>query len=122
MTSEDIKKLAMAGKKGDAEGGWEWMDVADKLLWYECHEIYSKFRTGGISKEDGSKEITKAVMQWEKNKGTVERAFQINERLAKLYQDIEIKTSAFRLNPCIDTAKEMMEEIYGHTMKMKAES
>lgn len=93
------------------------MSAADRLLWYECNEVYAKFRSGALTKEAGSKEMTKAVMEWEKNRTAEERAFHINERLARLYRDIETKTSAFRLNPCIETAKEMIEEIYGQTMK-----
>ena len=117
MTAEEIKKLALTGSKGESPDDWQWFSAADKLLWYQCNEIYGKFRTGAISQEEGRKEITKSISEWEANKSSAERSFAIHKRLARLYADIEVKASAFSRNPCIDTAKAIIDELYGHTMK-----
>ena len=54
----------------------------ERLLWYELRDVYAAFRSGQITKDQGSADKTDAVNRFRAYRDTLERA-------TKFYQTIE---------------------------------
>ena len=112
MTVEEISKHA---QKGIEPGG---LSVADTILFCRLKDIYSDFKLGKITKEQGEARKAKALLEYADNRKSVEQHINYVLRVGNMWKEIETAAIAYAKSEThTPEADALMEAIYGVKLK-----
>ena len=114
MTGEEICKYAASGVMPEG------MNCAERSLYWEVKDSYRSFRAGEITKTEGEKQKKDALQRFKVDSDVLTYAKKIVEFNGKMWKEIEIAGSAYRLEPSIEKADAFIEAVYG--VKRREES
>lgn len=85
----------------------------ESFLYEALSAVYCRYRTGKISKEQGSAEKKYFVNRYAELKAQE----QLSMRQARIYREVEFLAQKYHEHPCLETADLMMNTIYGEVFE-----
>lgn len=89
------------------------MRLPERLLYQTVKCISLQYKAGQLSKQAATDLKANAISDYRADKTEYENGQNSMRRMAVLFKDIELATSAYRLNKTIENADKIMEVIYG---------
>ena len=114
MQKEEIIKYAVAERMPEDE-----MTSPERALYYSLKDVYSRYRKGLITKEQGESLKNKALRQFDLDQGAFSSAMNIIRDNAAMWKRIEITANQYRLERNLDNADAFIEAVYNVSLKEK---
>ena len=114
MTKDEIIKYAATGQMPDQE-----MTCPERALFYTLKEIYTRFRNGLITKEQGEVQKNHALRQFELDNSAVSSAMKILRHNSELWKAIEQAGNHYALDRTLENADAFVEAVYNVKLKQK---
>ena len=112
MTKEDISKYAYLNEMPDKE-----MTCPERCLWYALRDVYRRFQSGDIKKEQSIQEKNRALKQFELDSGVLNSAKKIVAHNASMWAEIELAGSLYSMDRTLENADAFLNAVYGVRMK-----
>lgn len=112
MTKEDISKYAYMGEMPETK-----MSCPERCLWYALRDVYRRFQSGDLTKEQSIAEKTKSIRQFELDCKILHLADRIVSRDASMWAEIELAGSMYRLDRTLENADAFIHAVYNVKMK-----
>ena len=112
MTKDEISKYAYMGEMPDEE-----MSCPERCLWYALRDVYRRFQSGDIKKDQSIQEKSKAIRQFELDSGELDSARKILSRNAAMWAEIELASSMYTMDRTLENADAFVSAVYGVKMK-----
>ena len=112
MTKEEISKYAFMNEMPETE-----MSCPERCLWYALRDVYSRFQSGDIKKEQSIQEKNKAVKQFEQDNGVLSSAKKIIAHNASMWAEIELANSMYAMDRTLENADAFVSAVYGVKLK-----
>lgn len=93
------------------------MTCPERALFLSLKDIYSRFRQGLISKEQGEAQKNKAMRQFDLDKGAFDSAMRILRENAELWKRAELAANTYRLERNLDNADAFIDAVYNVKIK-----
>ena len=116
MTKEDISKYAYLNELPDKE-----LTCPERCLWYALRDVYRRFQSGDLKKDQCVQEKNKAINQYELDSGVLKSAKRIVAHDASMWAEIELAGSLYSMDRTLENADAFINAVYGVKMK-KGES
>lgn len=107
MTFDQISKAARDGTLPKK------LTMAEKLCWYEMRDLHWDYRRGALDREDAKKLKVEYIAEFSQNTTKLENGARAHQRLAQMWKDLEVATSAYMKDKTIEKADKMIEILYG---------
>ena len=88
--------------------------MPERVLWWALRDMYSRFRAGQISKEQGETEKQAALQTYQRDKARYDMYVSLTQHQAEMWRDIENKAEAYA--KCANRSEEadaFFEAVYG---------
>ena len=115
MTKDEISKYAYMGEMPDKE-----MSCPERCLWYALRDVYRRFQSGDIKKDQSIQEKNKAIKQFEQDNGELNSAKEIIARNAAMWSEIELAGSLYGMDRTLENADAFVAAVYGVKLKREA--
>ena len=112
MTTDEISKYAYMGEMPDKE-----MSCPERCLWYALRDVYRRFQSGDIKKEQSIQEKSKAIRQFELDCGVLDSAKRIVSHNAAMWSEIELAGSLYGMDRTLENADAFVAAVYGGKLK-----
>ena len=89
------------------------MRLPERLLYQTVKCISQAYKTAQIDAQTASKQKADAISDYRADKTEYENGQNSMRRMAMLYKDIELATTAYRKNRTLENADKMLEVLYG---------
>ena len=108
ITYEQMKTAAYNGEFPD-----ERLPMSERLLWWAMRDMYARFKSGKITKEQGDAERVKAENQYRKDRAKLEGYVESSNRIASFWNEIEAAATEYAKSPNRTTeADKFYEAVY----------
>ncbi len=107
MTTDEILTVAAAGAEPTG------LDLAGKLLFCRMRESYRAYRAGEISKAEGAENRIRAMAEYRETQTKLAQGDLAWKRLSEIWTVMGEAASAYRKNPSLETADQVMAVVYG---------
>lgn len=108
MTTDDI---VLAAYNNTLPNGV--MRLPERLLYQTVKCISQAYKTAQIDAQTASKQKANAISDYRADKTEYENGQNSMRRMAVLFKDIELATTAYRKNRTLENADKVMEILYG---------
>lgn len=105
MTVEEVSMIAYRNERPETSE----MNPLEWLLWYQLREVYQHNRS---SPENGAREKSLVVKQFEKNCSEWVSMSDVHQYLATFWKDIENPAREYATNQNAETARKFFEAVY----------
>lgn len=89
------------------------MRLPERLLWQTVKCISQAYKTAQIDAQTASRLKADAISDYRADKTEYENGQNSMRRMAVLFKDIELATTAYRKNRTLENADKVMEILYG---------
>lgn len=88
--------------------------MPERILWWTLRDMYRKFRSGQMDKEQGEKAKQKALRIYEQDKSDLDMYKRLVRHSAEMWRDIEAKAEAYaKSSNRSEEADALFEAVYG---------
>ena len=111
-TAKEFRTRAYNGETPD-----ENLPMPDRILWWTWREMYARFKSGKISKEQGEKEKNAASRIYLRDRAKYDDYIRATKRTAELFKRIETAATAYiKSGNRTPEADALYEALYGITL------
>ena len=89
------------------------MRLSERLLYQTVKCISLEYKAGQLSKQDATDLKANAISDYRADKTEYENGQNSMRRMAMLYKDIELATTAYRKERTLENADRLLEVLYG---------
>ena len=114
MTVRQLKSAAQHQEQPNPE--WT---CAERAFFYAMRDLYAKFKTGSLSKEEGERLTSIAEKQFKKDEADFLEAKKIIANNAEMWKRIEFASHRYIQERTVENANAFVEAVYG--VKLKTE-
>ena len=115
MTKEQISKYAFMNELPE---GIE-LTCPERCLWYALRDVYRRFASGELTKEQGDAEKNKSLRQFDLDTGELIQARKILQRNSNMWMEIELAGSAYGMDRTLENADAFFQAVYGVKLKQR---
>lgn len=108
MTTDDI---VLSAYNGTLPNGV--MRLPERLLYQTVKCISQAYKTAQIDAQTASKQKADAISDYRADKTEYENGQNSMRRMAVLFKDVELATTAYRKNRTLENADRLLEVLYG---------
>ena len=112
MTKEEIIKYAAGGQMPNRE-----MTCPERALFYALKDIYTRFRQGIITKEQGESQKNLALRQFALDNSAILSAMKILRQNAEMWKEIELAGNHYHMDRTLENADAFIEAVYRTKLK-----
>lgn len=95
------------------------MTCPERCLWYALRDVYRRFRSGDITREQGEMEKHRAIRQYELDVGELDSAKKIIMHNADMWSEIELAASMYSMDRTLQNADAFVSAVYGVKSKRR---
>ena len=77
----------------------ERLPMSERLLWWAMRDMYARFKSGKITKEQGDAERVKAENQYRNDRAKLEGYVESSNRIASFWNEIEAAATEYAKSP-----------------------
>ena len=112
MTLQDLKLAAYNGITPS-----EPLSCPERAFFLQAKEIYAQYHDKRITQTESAEAMRQAIQDYKRDMTERQNGIDALYRIAGLYKQIELVTTAYRKDRTLDNADKLLEAIYGVTMR-----